>query len=100
MQFLFSVIDDHTGLAPQDEMAAIHGFNERLQMEGHWVFAGGLSAPSAATVIDNRGPETMFSNAPQASKEYISGLCWASDAGRAVRRRGIRTIHFAEAVPT
>ncbi len=75
MQFLISVIDDQTGLATPDEMAAIDGFNERLQAEGRWVFAGGLSSPSATTVIDNRGPETMFNNGPlHASKEYISGF--------------------------
>jgi hypothetical protein len=29
-----------------------------------WVFAGGLAAPSSATVIDNRGEEAMFSDGP------------------------------------
>ena len=42
MQYLVSVIDDSTGSATPAEMAAIDVFNERLQAEGHWVFAGGL----------------------------------------------------------
>ena len=42
MQYLFSVIADSTELADPDEAAAIDVFNERLQSEGHWVFAGGL----------------------------------------------------------
>jgi len=75
MQYLVSVIDDATGSATPDEMAAIDVFNERLQVEGHWVFAGGLSAPGSATVIDNRGGEAMFTDGPYLeSKEYIAGF--------------------------
>ena len=62
MQYLVSVIDDRAGLATPDEMAAIDVFNDRLKAEDHWVFAGGLAAPSSATVIDNRGEEAMFSD--------------------------------------
>ena len=40
MQYLVSVIHDQAGLATPDEMAAIDVFNDRLQAEGHWVFAG------------------------------------------------------------
>ena len=58
MQYLVSVIFDKAGLATPDEMAAIDAFNDRLVAEGHWVFAGGLAAPSTATVIDNRGGAT------------------------------------------
>ena len=49
MQYLVSVIvDDTVERATPDEMAAIDVFNEELQAEGHWVFAGGLAGPSAA----------------------------------------------------
>lgn len=54
MKYLFSVIDEHTGRATPAEMAAIDVFNEKLQANGHWVFAAGLGAPDTATVIDNR----------------------------------------------
>jgi hypothetical protein len=75
MQYLVSVIDDAAGLATDDEMTAIHAFNTRLQAAGHWVFAGGLAAPSSATVIDNRGEEAMFTDGPFVeSKEHLAGL--------------------------
>ena len=80
MQYFVSVIDDKTNSATPDEMAAIHAFNERLQAEGHWVFAGGLAAPSSATVIDNRGEEAMFTDGPfLESKEYLAGF-WIIEA--------------------
>ena len=80
MQYLVGVIDDKTGLATTDEMAAIDVFNDRLKAEGHWVFAGGLAAPSSATVIDNRGEEAMFTDGPfLESKEYLAGF-WVIEA--------------------
>ena len=80
MQYLVSVVDDKTNSATPDEMAAIHAFNERLQAEGHWVFAGGLAAPSSATVIDNRGEEAVFTDGPfLESKEYLAGF-WIIEA--------------------
>jgi len=80
MQYMVSVIFDTAGLATPDEQAAIDVFNDRLQAEGHWVFAGGLAAPSSATVIDNRGEEAMFSDGPfLESKEYLAGF-WIIEA--------------------
>jgi hypothetical protein len=80
MQYLFSVIHDTASLATPEEDAAIDVFNERLQAEGHWVFAGGLGAPISATVIDNRGEEPMFTDGPFVeSKEYVVGF-WIIEA--------------------
>ena len=80
MQYLVSVIDDTAGLATPEEEAAIDVFNDRLKAEGHWVFAGGLAAPSSATVIDNRGEEAMFTDGPfLESKEYLAGF-WIIEA--------------------
>jgi hypothetical protein len=80
MQYLFSVIHDSTDLATPAEMAAIDVFNDRLQAEGSWVFAGGLGAPANATVIDNRGAEALFTDGPfLESKEYIVGF-WIIEA--------------------
>ena len=84
MQYLVSVIDSsrpaHGGSAIPDEEAALDAFNERLQAEGHWVFAGGLAVPSTATVIDNRGEVAMFTDGPFVeSKEYLGGL-WVIEA--------------------
>ncbi len=80
MQYLVSVLDDTAGLATPEEVAAIDVFNERLQAEGHWVFAGGLAAPSSATVIDNRGAEAIFTDGPYVeSKEHVAGF-WIMEA--------------------
>jgi hypothetical protein len=80
MRYLVSVIAENEGLATADEQAAIDAFNERLQAEGHWVFAGGLAPPSSATVIDNRGDGAMFSDGPFVeSKEYLAGF-WIIEA--------------------
>jgi hypothetical protein len=80
MQYLVSVIDDGAGDATPAEMAAIDEFNEGLQAQGHWVFAGGLELPSTATVIDNRGGEALFTDGPfLESKEYLIGF-WIIEA--------------------
>ena len=80
MQYLVSVIHDSAELATPEEMAAIDVFNDRLQAEGHWVFAGGLGSPISATVIDNRGEEAMFTDGPfLESKEYLAGF-WILEA--------------------
>jgi hypothetical protein len=80
MQYLVSVIDDAAGLATPEEDAAIDVFNERLQAEGHWVFAGGLGSPVTATVVDSRGGEPVFTDGPFVeSKEYLAGF-WIMEA--------------------
>ncbi len=80
MQYLFSVIQDQAGLATPEEDAAIDVFNDRLQAEGHWVFAGGLASPNTATVIDNRGEEALLTDGPFIeSKEYLGGF-WIIEA--------------------
>ena len=80
MQYLVSVINDTASLATPEEEAAIDVFNDRLQAEGHWVFAGGLGAPSTATVIDNRGGEALFTDGPfLESKEFVAGF-WIIEA--------------------
>ena len=44
------------------------------------MFAGGLAAPSSATVIDNRGEEPIFTDGPFVeSKEYLAGF-WIMEA--------------------
>jgi hypothetical protein len=80
MQYLVSVIDDKTGSASPTEMAAIDAFNDRLEADGQWVFAGGLNSPSTATVIDNRDGEAMFTDGPfLESKEHVAGF-WVIEA--------------------
>ena len=80
MHYLVSVIHDSAELATPSEMAAIDVFNDRLQADGHWVFAGGLGFPDTATVIDDRGPETVITDGPFVeSKEYLAGF-WIIEA--------------------
>jgi hypothetical protein len=80
MQYLVSVIDDTAGPATPDEQAAINVFDDRLKAEGHWVFAGGLGAPTSATVIDNRGADAIVTDGPfLESKEHLAGF-WIIEA--------------------
>jgi hypothetical protein len=80
MQYLLSVLHDQASLATPAEQAAIDVFNDRLQTEGHWVFAGGLGTPDTATVIDNRGDAGMVIDGPfLESKEYLAGF-WIIEA--------------------
>ncbi|MFC4112032.1 YciI family protein [Nonomuraea zeae] len=80
MRYLISVIHDQAGLATPDEHAAIDVFNDRLQAEGHWVFAGGLASPDTSTVIDNRSGEAMVTDGPfLESKEFLAGF-WIIEA--------------------
>ncbi|OZM71271.1 hypothetical protein CFN78_20955 [Amycolatopsis antarctica] len=80
MQYLVSVIDELTGSATPAEMAAINAFNDRIRAEGHWVFAGGLAAPSTATVVDGRDGEPILTDGPfLESKEFLAGF-WIIEA--------------------
>jgi hypothetical protein len=80
MQYLISVIDNGTETGVPGGMEAITAFNERLQAEGHWVFAGGLGTTANATTIDNRGDEAVLTDGPFVeSKEYLGGL-WIVEA--------------------
>jgi hypothetical protein len=80
MQYLISVIDDVAGTATPSEAAATDVFNDRLQAEGYFVFAGGLGTPDAATTIDNRGDKSVFTDGPfLESKEYLAGF-WIIEA--------------------
>jgi hypothetical protein len=80
MHYLVSVIDDDAGEATDEEMAAIDVFNERLQADGHWVFAGGLGGTDSATVIDNRNGAAVVTDGPFVeTKEHLAGF-WIIDA--------------------
>jgi hypothetical protein len=80
MQYLFSVIDDGTSPGSAEEQAAIDVFNAGLRAEGSWVFAGGLGAPSTATVIDARAGEAIFTDGPYVeTKEHLVGF-WIVEA--------------------
>jgi hypothetical protein len=47
MRFLLSVIDSASRTGTTDEMAAIDIFNDKLQRNGHWIFACGVDSPKS-----------------------------------------------------
>ncbi len=58
----------------------LHALNEEIKAAGSWVFAGGLHAPSTATVVTLRDRELLTTDGPYAeSKEHIGGF-WIVDA--------------------
>jgi len=74
-QFIIFVVDGSSASATSSEMESIDAFNDRLRTEGHWVFAGGLAAPSQSRLIDNRGNAGLASNQSLFSgKEHYSGF--------------------------
>ena len=79
-QYQISVLHDSASTATAEEAAAIDVFNEQLQADGHWVFAGGLAGPSTATVIDGRHGEAVLTDGPFVeTKEYVVGF-WIIEA--------------------
>ena len=57
-------------------MRDVDAVNQELKAAGAWVFAGGLHAPSTATVVRLRDGEMLTTDGPFAEgKEYIGGLC-------------------------
>lgn len=99
-QYLISVHHAPEGpdLTPEqmERMYADTGrFNEEIRQSGNWVFAGGLEAPSAATVVDGTGAEVLMTDGPYAeAKEYLGGF-WVVqaadlDAALAIAARGSR----------
>lgn len=60
--------------------AAVGEFNNALQEQGAWVFAGGLNPPSTATTVDNTGETATLTNGPfTEAKEYLGGF-WVIEA--------------------
>jgi hypothetical protein len=100
VKFLISVIDTATNTGSGDEIRAIDEFNDSLVANGHWIFAGGLSAPSSAVRFDNRDGADITIDGPlhdpatNRDHEHISGF-WLIDApdiatAQELARRGSR----------
>ena len=78
---------EHTGAEMSaDDMQAtferVNRFNDMLQAEGKWVFAGGLQTPDMSTVVDaTKGGDPMITDGPfSEAKEQIGGF-WIIEAG-------------------
>lgn len=56
-------------------MERVEEVNRELKAAGSWVFAGGLNAPSTATVVRAKGDEVLMTDGPFAEgKEYVGGF--------------------------
>ena len=84
-QYLLSVhYVDGVGATPEAEMEeafeATGRFNDEIQADGSWVFAGGLHTPDMSTVVDATGAETITTDGPfSEAKEHIGGF-WVVEA--------------------
>jgi hypothetical protein len=75
---------EYGNYASQEDMeqayAATGAFNDKLQADGYWVFAGGLEPASTATVVDGQGETPVMTDGPYLeTKEALGGL-WVIDA--------------------
>lgn len=66
--------------AMEAAFAATGAFNDQLQADGYWVFAGGLAPATTATVVDGQGDAPVITDGPYLeTKEAIGGF-WVIDA--------------------
>lgn len=78
--YLLSVITPSGSATPPPEvlgpiMDRVEAVNEECKAAGAWVFAGGLNAPSTATVVRVKDGEVLLTDGPFAEgKEYVGGF--------------------------
>ena len=78
--YLLSVITPTGGQQPPPEvlgpiMERVEAVNRECAAAGAWVFAGGLNAPSTATVVKIQGDDVLMTDGPFAEgKEYVGGF--------------------------
>ncbi|RNM13857.1 YciI family protein [Nocardioides pocheonensis] len=83
--YLMAVIHDwdHPDLSEEEQQESFRltdAFNTELQGSGHWVFAGGLTHPSDATVVDGRKGASIVTDGPYVEvKEQLGGF-WVIEA--------------------
>ncbi|WP_327322373.1 YciI family protein [Streptomyces sp. NBC_01210] len=79
--YLLSVIQPSSAEKPAPEVLEeirreLDVFHQELKAADAWVFAGGLHAPSTATVVQVKGGDALMTDGPYAEgKEHIGGLC-------------------------
>jgi hypothetical protein len=77
--YLLSVITPEGDPPPPEVlgpiMERVEAVHQELKAAGAWVFAGGLNAPSSATVVRAKGDEVLVTDGPFAEgKEYVGGF--------------------------
>ena len=84
-QYMLSVIHDWDAPAPpEDEMQKafqqVDAFNQKITTNGKWVFGGGLTHPSTATVVNSEDGDTVLTDGPYLeAKEHLGGF-WVVEA--------------------
>jgi hypothetical protein len=78
-QYLLSIYMSYEGAPSEEELAPVMAelarLNAEMQEAGAWVFAGGLHAPSTATVLKAQGEEVLTTDGPFAEgKEVLGGF--------------------------
>jgi len=78
-QYLLSVIVPEGDPPPPEHlepiMRNVEALHEEVKAAGAWVFAGGLHAPSSATVVRPQNGELIITDGPFAEgKEHIGGF--------------------------
>src|SRR5687767_14719605 len=66
--------------AMEEAFAATDAFNQKLQDEGYWVFAGGLKPANTATVVDGQGDAPVMTDGPYLDTKELIGGFWVVDA--------------------
>ena len=64
----------------EEAFAATGAFNDKLQADGYWVFAGGLESASTATVVDGQGETPVMTDGPYLESKEVIGGFWVIDA--------------------
>ena len=77
--YLLSIYQPDGPIPPPDVltrvMSDIDEINRDLRATGSWVFAGGLHAPSTATVVRVKDGETLMTDGPFIEgKEHVGGF--------------------------
>jgi hypothetical protein len=78
--YMLSVITPSEGKQPPPEvlgpiMERVEAVTQECKAAGAWVFAGGLNAPSTATVVRAKDGEVLMTDGPYAEgKEYVGGF--------------------------
>jgi len=77
-------MDEFGSYGSKEEMeasfAATGVFNDKLQADGYWVFAGGLEPVSTATVVDGQGDTPVLTDGPYLESKEVLGGFWVIDA--------------------
>ena len=72
---------NYSSKAEMEEAFATTGvFNDTLQADGYWVFAGGLQSASTATVVDGQGETPVMTDGPYLETKEVIGGFWVIDA--------------------